>query len=37
MNIVAVRSLLLQFNVKSDFCYDGKEAIKAVKSRMEAR
>ena len=33
LNIVAVRSLLLQFDCRSDFCNDGQEAIEAVKAR----
>ena len=30
MNIVAVTSLLMQFNYKSDVCSDGQEAIEAI-------
>ena len=32
-NIVAMQSLLEQFNVQSDYCNDGSEAIKIVQDR----
>ena len=32
-NIVAMQSLLEQFNVQSDYCNDGSEAIKLVQDR----
>ena len=35
-NIVAVQSLLLQFNLKSDVCVNGLEAVKLVKNRLKA-
>ena len=35
-NIVAVQSLLLQFNLKSDVCVNGHEAVKLVKNRLKA-
>ena len=36
-NIVALQSLLLQFNIKSDFCVNGLEAIQLVKERQKSR
>jgi len=35
-NIVAIQSLLQQFNLKSDYCNDGKEAIEMVKKRLKS-
>ena len=35
-NIVAIQSLLQQFNLKSDYCNDGKEAIEMVKKRSKS-
>ena len=35
MNMVAVTSLFMQFNYKSDCCNDGQEAIEAIKARIE--
>ena len=36
-NIVALQSLLLQFNIKSDFCFNGLEAIQQVKERHKSK
>lgn len=35
-NVVAIQSLMSQFDEKSDFCNNGKEAIAAVKARIDA-
>ena len=36
-NIVALQSLLLQFNIKSDYCVNGLEAIQQVKERHKSK
>ena len=36
-NIVALQSLLLQFNIQSDFCVNGLEAIQLVKERHDSK
>ena len=35
-NIIAIQSLLQQFNLKSDFCNDGLEAIEMVSKRQQS-
>ena len=35
-NIVAIKSLLQQFNLKRDICHNGQEAIDRVRARVES-